>query len=128
MGMHSLLQQFARRAPDVPVKKKGTQEHWWDKQNEAAPDASDQWNRITVIKRRAQWEETMDEKYLLPFINGFEDQLILLHKKWSNQEDESGPFVAELREQYKVSSLPEERRRNELPSVLSYRAPVTLSE
>jgi hypothetical protein len=70
----------------------------------------------------------MDEKYLLPFIAKFEESLLLLHKKWNNKEDESGPFVAELKEAYDFKEFPTDVHKWSMPQVLAYRAPVTLSE
>jgi len=129
MGMHNLLQIMQKKSPDLPVRKKNKSEHWWDKQRDSEQvDSTAEWTRLPSLRRRAQWEETLDEKYLLPFIAKFEETLLSLHKKWNNKEDECGPFVSELRETSDVSAFPLERRREEMPQVLAYRAPVTLME
>eukprot|EP00928_Gymnodinium_smaydae_P026157 TRINITY_DN20620_c0_g3_i1.p1 TRINITY_DN20620_c0_g3~~TRINITY_DN20620_c0_g3_i1.p1 ORF type:complete len:2296 (+),score=626.34 TRINITY_DN20620_c0_g3_i1:937-6888(+) len=129
MGMHTLLQQMSKRGPDPPQKRKQKVEHWWDRQRQDAPeDQQAEWGRLSTLKRRALWEETCDEKYLLPFIGKFEETVTLLQKRWSNKEDESGPLVAELRETADVATFPVESRYSQVPQVLAYRAPVTLSE
>lgn len=130
MGMHSLLQTIVKKGPDAPVKKKQKAEMWWDKQQggSAAEETGSEWTRLSTLQRRGLWEETMDEKYLLPFIAKFEESILVLHKKWNNKEDESGPLVAELRETADVNTYDTKRRYAEMPQVLAYRAPLTMSE
>eukprot|EP00927_Polykrikos_kofoidii_P010323 TRINITY_DN14364_c0_g1_i2.p1 TRINITY_DN14364_c0_g1~~TRINITY_DN14364_c0_g1_i2.p1 ORF type:complete len:2263 (-),score=477.65 TRINITY_DN14364_c0_g1_i2:108-6365(-) len=127
-SMHLLLQRMVSKGADRPMAK-STHRMYFNRAMNATQENTfkGDWSRLTRFEWRGSWEETLDEKYLLPLIESVKN-LDPLMAKWNCKQDESGPLVAELSEWYDRSALPQERRRNEMPQVLAYRSPLTLSE
>eukprot|EP00929_Paragymnodinium_shiwhaense_P043162 TRINITY_DN22233_c0_g2_i1.p1 TRINITY_DN22233_c0_g2~~TRINITY_DN22233_c0_g2_i1.p1 ORF type:complete len:3205 (-),score=983.73 TRINITY_DN22233_c0_g2_i1:80-9475(-) len=129
IGMHVLLDTMTNKVDTVVKKKKRSLAvGHMDQAGSSGIAGNGQWHILPNLRVRAEWEETMDEKYLAKWIETYEDCVADHQKKWSSQEDASGPLIAEIRETADPATFATERRKQEMPQVLAYRASVTLGE
>jgi len=96
-----------------------------DMKDSSGSGSDSNWSKLT-INARQQWEDVIQNRYLMKMIKEHDQRAPGLLEKWGGGAGEDGKFVSEIKEVADVKDFTMEIRTKRMPQIWAFRGQVTL--